>query len=221
MARGGTVVQAERLRDQVYRLIRDDIKKGVLKPGQRIVEGDLAERYQVSRTPVREALFQLARDGLLASGIERGYTIPVDTPVSAAARHEVRDLLDPRLAYHAATEGTAEQRRALQKAHEKQVAAHEADKLTSFVSANIELRQILRSMCRNNLLAKCSAMIDDQAQTARRAAFAHAQYRQFEIDSDATLLEAILAGDGPRAERIMQTYIDNVRQRQANIVKSD
>lgn len=218
MARGGTVVQVERLRDQVYRLIRDDIKKGALKPGQRIVEGDLAERYKVSRTPVREALFQLARDGLLTSGADRGYMIAVDTPLSTEYRHEVRDLLDPRLAFHAAVEGTPEQRKALQKAHERQCAAHASDRLASFITANMEMRQILRSMCRNTLLAQCSALIDDQAQWARRTAFGHSEYRQFEIDSDNALLEAILAEDGPAAEAVMQTYIDQVRLRQANIV---
>lgn len=218
MARGAAAA-GERLRDQVYRLIRDDVKKGALKPGQRIVEGDLAERYKVSRTPVREALFQLARDGLLASGVDRGYVIAMDTPQSTEHRHEVRDLLDPKLAYHAAIEGDEEQRKALAKAHEKQVAAHEAERLASFITANMELRQILRAMCRNSLLAKCSALIDDQAQMARRAAFAHSVYRQFEIEADAALVEAVVAKDGKAAEAAMQTYIREVRQRQANIIK--
>jgi len=45
------------LRDQVYELIRDDMRSGVLTPGQRLVEVDLAEKYGVSRTPVRERCF--------------------------------------------------------------------------------------------------------------------------------------------------------------------
>src|SRR5580704_1506303 len=45
MARGArVVVQADRLRDQVYELIRDDMRSGVLTPGQRLVEVDLAEK---------------------------------------------------------------------------------------------------------------------------------------------------------------------------------
>lgn len=218
MARAATVVQTERLRDQVYRLIRDDMKNGTLEPGQRIVEGELAERYKVSRTPVREALFQLARDGLLTTGTERGYVIAVDSPLSTIYRHEVRDLLDPRLAYHAASEGTAEQRRALQKAHERQCAAHEAEKLAAFMTANLQFRQTLRSMCKNRLLAQCSELIDDQAQWARRTAFGYLHNRQLEIDGCAAICAAVVDGDGPAAEAAMRTYISHVRNRQANLV---
>jgi len=220
MARAGMIVQVERLRDQVYRLIRDDLKAGVLKPGQRIVEGELAERYNVSRTPVREALFQLGRDGLLESAGERGYIVTIDTPLSTVYRHEVRDLLDPQLAYHAAMEGTAEQRRALLKAQDKQIEAHATGKLSAFIAANIDFRAVLRAMCQNKLLAKCSEMIDDQAQWARRTAFAQPKYRQHELDANGRLAKAIADGDAAGARELMAKYIESVRHLQANVVNS-
>lgn len=212
MARG-RVVQGERLRDQVYRLIRDDMKSGVLQPGQRIVEGELAERYNVSRTPIREALFQLARDGLLSTGTERGYVVAVDSPQSTAFRHEVRGLLDPRLARHAASEATPEERKALQKAYDAQVAAHEKGRLPAFVAANNEFRQVLRGMCKNRLLAQCSALVDDLAQWARRNAFAAADNREAELEHDGRILVAIQAADAPAAEAAMQGYVAMVRAR--------
>lgn len=211
MARG--VVQGERLRDQVYRLIRDDMKSGALEPGQRIVEGELAERYKVSRTPVREALFQLSRDGLLTTGTERGYVVAVDTPESTAFRHEVRALLDPKLARHAAAEATQEERKALQKAHDAQVAAHEAGKVPAFVKANTEFRQALRGMCKNALLAQCSALIDDMAQWARRTAFARPEFRALEVEHDGRLLRAVLDQDSDAAEAAMLAYVQMVRER--------
>jgi DNA-binding GntR family transcriptional regulator len=214
-----TVVQVERLRDQVYRLIRDDLKSGALRPGQRIVEGDLAERYSVSRTPVREALFQVARDGLLESGGERGYIVAVDTPLSTVHRHEVRDLLDPQLAAHAAADGSPEQRKALAKAHERQCAAHEANRLPAFITANMDFRTALRAMCRNAMLAQCSALVDDQAQSTRRMAFAHADYRQFEIDASARLVTAIVAGEADTARTEMRDYIEAVRHLPADIIE--
>ena len=212
MARG-TVVQGERLRDQVYRLIRDDMKSGVLQPGQRIVEGELAERYKVSRTPVREAFFQLARDGLLATGPERGYVVAVDSPQSTAFRHEVRGLLDPKLAFHAAEGATAEERKALQKAHEAQLAAHEKGRFQAFVTANNEFRRVLRGMCKNQLLAQCSALVDDLAHWARRAAFSNPEHRRAELEHDGYILDAVVAGDPVRAEAAMQGYVGMVRQR--------
>lgn len=217
MARAGMVVPVERLRDQVYRLIRDDLEAGVLKPGERIVEVELAERYRVSRTPVREALFQVARDGLLASGGERGYVVATDTPTAVEHRHEIRDLLDPQVAFHAATEGGQEHRKALIRAHERQCAAHEANRFAAFCAANADFRATLRSMCANALLARCSALVDDQAQAARRAAFARGDHRQRELESNARLLKAVLAGDGPAARAEMHDYIESQRQSQTCI----
>ena len=53
------------IREQVYQILRDDICQGVYAPGTRLQEVDLAENLNVSRSPVREALRQLAADGLL------------------------------------------------------------------------------------------------------------------------------------------------------------
>ena len=217
MARVGMVVPVERLRDQVYRLIRDDIEAGLLKPGERILEVELAERYRVSRTPVREALFQVARDGLVTTSGERGYVVAMDTPQAAEHRHEIRDLLDPQLAYHAATEGTPEQRKALARAHERQCAAHAAGRLAAFCSANNDFRAMLRAMCANSLLAKCSALVDDQAQASRRAAFARRDHRQRKLDSNARLVKAVLACDGPAARAEMHAYIDALRPSPASM----
>ncbi|TNE40382.1 MAG: GntR family transcriptional regulator [Sphingomonadales bacterium] len=206
-----TVVQVDRLRDQVYALILDDLKVGMLEPGSRLVEGELAKRYNVSRTPVREALFQLSRDGLL-SPAERGYVVAEDDSQMTADRHEVRELIDPRLAYHAAVEGTASQRKALEKLHKGQCAAHEAGDLDKFIRANVEFRSALRSMCRNGLLARCSQLLDDQAQPARRAIFSVPEYRALEIEYEGKVMEAVIAGDPARAEAEMRSYIDTVRK---------
>jgi DNA-binding GntR family transcriptional regulator len=211
MARPRKVVQVERLRDQVYRLIRDDLKAGELEPGQRIVEGDLAERYRVSRTPVREALLQLSQDGLLTEAPDRGYAVVVDTRAANVYRHEVRDLIDPELARHAALDGTPDQRKALGKAHERQRAAQAAGQLAAFIEANEVFRQRLRSMCGNSFLAQCCALVEDQAQWSRRTAFAREDYRELELEHSERLLEAVLAGDGDAAAAAMKAYVAAVR----------
>jgi len=211
MARARKVVQVERLRDQVYRLIRDDLKAGELAPGQRIVEGELAELYKVSRTPVREALLQLSQDGLLTDAPDRGYAVVVDTQGANTHRHEVRDLIDPELAAHAALDGTAEQKRALVKAQERQRAAHETGQPLAFLEANERFRERLRSMCGNAFLAQCCALVDDQAQWVRRAAFARVENREVELEHDERLVAAIVVGDPEAARAAMRSYVEMVR----------
>lgn len=211
------VVQVDRLRDQVYRLILDDLKTGAFEPGQRLVEGDLAKRYEVSRTPVREALFQLSRDGML-SGAERGYIVAADDIQTTIYRHEVRELIDPRLAAHAAIEGTPVQKKALEKAHQRQLAAHEEGQLKKFIKANIEFRAALRGMCPNQLLARCSQLLDDQAQPSRRAVFEVPEYRAIELAHDGKVLQAIQDSDAERANQEMRHYVETVRRHLKNLI---
>jgi len=54
------------LSDQIYELMKSMIKEGTLPPGEQLVESQLAKRMQVSQAPVREALKQLAHEGLVS-----------------------------------------------------------------------------------------------------------------------------------------------------------
>jgi DNA-binding GntR family transcriptional regulator len=67
------------LRDEVYRQILDRVQRGDLLPGVRVRDTALAAQLGVSRTPVREALLRLARDGVLESSMGRGFRVrPLD-----------------------------------------------------------------------------------------------------------------------------------------------
>lgn len=207
--RSRTVIQVDRLRDQVYKLILEDLKSGEFKPGSRLVEGHLAQRYNVSRTPVREALFQLSREGKLSTA-ERGYEVAKDDNQTAADRHEVRELIDPRLAYLAA-DGSPAQKRELAKILKQEYEAHEAGNVDAFIEANVEFREAMRRMCRNALLARCSALLDDQAQPTRRWMFNAPQYRELELEHDQAVAQAIIDNNPEGAEQAMRAYIGMVK----------
>jgi DNA-binding GntR family transcriptional regulator len=78
------------LRDEVCRQILDRIHRGDLPPGSRVRDSDLAAQLGVSRTPIREALLHLARDGVLDSTMGRGFRV---RPIDAAELREVGDIL--------------------------------------------------------------------------------------------------------------------------------
>ncbi|MBW2369712.1 MAG: GntR family transcriptional regulator [Deltaproteobacteria bacterium] len=63
------------IREKVYAVIRDDILSGRIAPGERLVETGLAKEINTSRTPVREALHLLEREGLLESIPRGGYYV--------------------------------------------------------------------------------------------------------------------------------------------------
>jgi DNA-binding GntR family transcriptional regulator len=200
------IVQGERLRDQVYRRLREDLQSGALAPGARLVELQLAAALGVSRTPVREALVQLSREGVLSLQ-DRGYIVRVDTQKDVIDRLEARRLLDARIARHAALEATAEQIKALTKALDRQSAAHAAGRHKAFVQANIDFRKTVRAMCRNSLLARCAAMVDDQFQTARSQIHASAENRAVTLDCDRRIAAAIIARDPDAAEAAVEAFM--------------
>ena len=204
-ARG--VVQVERLSDQVYQLIRDDLKSGEFEPGQRLLEVELAERYQVSRTPVREALFQLSRGGLL-SGNERGYVTPIYTHEDVIHRLEVKRLLDPQVAEHVALDAEPAQVKALVKLHNQENAAHASGRVKAFVRANQEFRELYLSMCKNELLARCLRLVDDQFETVRSRIHQDPENRARTLEHDARLVDAIVARNPQAAAAEMSAFLD-------------
>ncbi|OAF11701.1 GntR family transcriptional regulator [Bradyrhizobium neotropicale] len=80
------------LRENIYDLLRADILACRLAPGDEMREQDLAERYSVSRQPVRDALLRLQREHLVTVQPRQGYRV---TPISLS---DARDLLRFRLA---------------------------------------------------------------------------------------------------------------------------
>jgi DNA-binding GntR family transcriptional regulator len=207
-----TVVPATRLRDQVYNIFHEELKTGTLKPGERLNELALAKRYGVSRTPVREALFQLAREGLLVSD-ERSFRLPTDTPEDLRDRIEVHMLIDPAVASHAATEGTDKQVAALTKFHEAEKQAERAGKFEPFAQANYQFAKTLRSMCRNAMLARCSGLLQDQFIFARSNLFRVAENRAIAVRHDGKVLKAIQARDAKGARQAMIDYMSELAER--------
>ena len=82
------------IREQVYRILRDDICQGVYAPGTRLQEVELAENLNVSRSPVREALRQLAADGLLLEIPNKGVYIKEFTVKDIEEIYDLRVMLE-------------------------------------------------------------------------------------------------------------------------------
>lgn len=78
------------MREKAYTLIRDAITFGDLRPGEKLVEADLCERFMIGRTPLREAVRQLQAEGYLDVIPNKGSTI---RRISIAETEQVYDLL--------------------------------------------------------------------------------------------------------------------------------
>ena len=82
------------LKESVHDSLRRMIQLGELMPGSRLTEIDLALKLKVSRTPLREALNRLERDGLVTNKPRHGYFVTVFDLKTLEDAFEVRELLD-------------------------------------------------------------------------------------------------------------------------------
>jgi DNA-binding GntR family transcriptional regulator len=82
------------LRDQIYQDVLSRIYRGELPPGSRVRDTAVAAQLGVSRTPVREALLRLARDGALAADMGRGFSVPALQPAEMRETGQILSALE-------------------------------------------------------------------------------------------------------------------------------
>lgn len=134
----------------VYEELRDDIVAGRFQPGFPLVEATIAEHYGVSRTPVREALLQLLRDGIVERH-GRGISVATRTPEEILEIYEVRILLEGAVARWAATRRTELDLARLQRSHEDMLGLNPNDSLLK-AKANATFHEHLWSASHNATL---------------------------------------------------------------------
>jgi DNA-binding GntR family transcriptional regulator len=199
---------AEELRLQ----LADEIVRGVLTPGAALDETDLAQRFRVSRTPVREAIRQLAASGLVDARAHRGAVVAQPDQARLAGMFEAMAELEGLCAGLAAGRMTSAERRALEGFHEElRVLIHVGDP-QRFSEANEAFHGAIYSGAHNDYLAEMTVATRARVQPFRRAQFrnlgrlakSHAEHDQIVV--------AILRGDRARASSAMQAHIATVRE---------
>lgn len=170
MSGNGKILPAQ-LERRVYERLRDEIISGQLRPGDQLVEARLAGELGVSKTPVREALIRLQRDGLVQIEPYRGARVLEPSVEDIRELLELRELLECHVARELATtrpetvlaalDGTVSRgRRALKERDEQGV----ADALTAFsdiftdACENSRLAEVLRSLRSVMLLIGTTSM---------------------------------------------------------------
>lgn len=185
-------------RAAVYERLRSDIAHGRVAPGQRLSEQGIAEALGVSRTPVREALSQLLSDGLLVA-LGRGYAAPDLTPANIDDIYEMRLLLEPPIARHAARQASHDQVVALRRAVDDEAAAADAPDPHGFIDANLRFREALFASCPNSRLAWCASLFNDQIRRVMQMTLGAPENRRITVMFHTAAYEGIKDRDGERA----------------------
>ena len=101
-------VQRQSLEASVYEAVREGIISGELRPGDPLVEAQLSADLGISKTPVREALIRLARDGLVVQELHRRSRVATPTVEDVRQACEVRRWVEGEIAAQAARDAPPE-----------------------------------------------------------------------------------------------------------------
>lgn len=142
------------LRDVAYERLKEAIRDGELQPGEALSETRLSEALQISRTPIREALHQLAQEGLVQNLPNRAMTVAAPSMQEVLNVLHVRSLVDPEISRLVADSASPEIIEVLQEAVDQMDAAAENGDRTAWSRADTIYHEMLTNACPNALLGQ-------------------------------------------------------------------
>jgi DNA-binding GntR family transcriptional regulator len=186
----------------VLEAVKHAILTGDLSPGQALVETELAARFGVSKTPVREALKTLAGTGLVDMSQYKGATVRTVDAAMARQVYDVRLLLEPEAL------GRSVRRAAcLAAAGDALDRAEASDDRAERALANREFHRALYLPCGNPLLARMLDDIRDQAALVAAVAWAADPSWEREAAEHRDILRRARDGDADGAARALHGHI--------------
>ena len=197
------------LADEVYAVMQQAILDGTLPPNTRVNAGELARQFDVSPTPVREALARLESDGLVEKHALKGYrTSDLLNREQLREMFELRLLLEPGTAAHAAARRTQEQLDALVTEIDLGRQAVGTDDAYALLSQHdVRLHDLVFRAAGNATALTAYNRTHCHLHTYRLAYTG--TYVPDTVEEHAQIVTAIAAGDAAAAESAMRSHIEN------------
>lgn len=209
-----------RASDTVRELLEKEISRGTLRPGDLIDEKMLSERFQVSRTPAREAIMQLAATGLVQMKPRHGAVVSELSPDEAVAMLETLACLESEAAALAAQRIRQEELSALIEVHRESEDAARSHDSKRYIECNGRFHGLIYSGARNTYIA------DLIRQTRSRLAYYHTSslYQRSRVERSwvehGNVVRAIESGDPTEAQAAMRDHILSGGRVYADLVAS-
>lgn len=213
------VIRSKPLTDDAYVRVRDLIVSGGLRPGQKLVDRDLADQLSVSRTPIREALARLAMMGLVEARSRRGYYVAQFQAKQMSELYEFRKILEVAAAGLAAKNAEPTHLRKLKRILiELEKMTGSPDRSAKTVSIDLQIHHLVAQASGNDLLEQAIRNLIDKV-----TAFIWVDWANVSMINDPAQITAaqgehkalvlsIIDGDAKRAASLMSAHIDNARR---------
>lgn len=200
--------------DQGARTLAERIEalvlSGELLPGAKLDEQGLAQRFEVSRTPVREALRQLASSGLIELRRNRGAFVAAVTPERLEEMFVAMAEMEATCARLAAMSMSPLERRGLQRLHERMAGMAARGDIEEFRAANETFHALIYQGAHNSLLEDTVTALRRRVAAYRRAQFRNAGRLPSSHAEHEAVVKAIISGEPAKAHAAMLQHVDLV-----------
>jgi len=207
------------LREIVFQALREAIISGELKPGERLMEVQLAEEMGVSRTPVREAIRKLELEGLVVMVPRKGAYVAGLSMKDAADVFEVRQSLEGLAAALAAERITDEEIESLERVLLEINDAAEKNDLDLIIQKDAEFHNILFKASRNDRLVQIISNLKEQIDRFRIQSFENPGRLKKLMEEHKKIVEAITERNVEKAKKLAEEHIEKVENNVMDILR--
>jgi DNA-binding GntR family transcriptional regulator len=200
------------LNQKAYAEIRRRILNGELSAETPLSEYQLADELDLSRTPVREAVKRLEREGLVQSIPNRGTFVAELTVRDISEIYQVREQLEGFAARIAAETMSDESIKGLEEEISILNTLASDGRLIEVVDSDIRLHKHIIASTQNSRLIELLGTLDDQMHRVRALFPRSSQWLEATLADHASIVKAIKAHDGEAAEKAMKAHLRSARE---------
>jgi DNA-binding GntR family transcriptional regulator len=203
--------------DAVYELMRRDILRGAIEPGERLREDELSRRYRVSRTPIREALNKLEVEGLVATSAGRGMIAAEFEEDEIIEGYDIRGALEGVAARLAAQRATALDLARMDALLETLSKAADVGDVDALVRLGGEFHFHIWRVAGNRRLLKLMKELEDSIGRFQRLTLLTPGRIHHAMSEHRAMAAAIRGHDGERAEQIARDHMREAQHARVNL----
>jgi DNA-binding GntR family transcriptional regulator len=192
------------LREKILETIRDAISSGVLKPGERVAEPDLAERFGISRTPIREAFRQLESEGYLTVIPRKGAVVISFSTKEVEEFYAIKSILEGYAASRACKNLTEKEIDKLAAINDKLRQLAEEEDIRHFFKIHNDFHELFRKAAGNQKLDEMISGLLEKFQRLRYASLSKPGRMKISVLEHTKIIEAFRARDAELAEQLVR-----------------
>ncbi|MCK4507865.1 MAG: GntR family transcriptional regulator [Desulfuromonadales bacterium] len=192
------------LREKILETIRDAILKGSLKPGERVSEPDLAERFGISRTPIREAFRQLESEGYLEVVPRKGAVVASLSERDIEEFYAIKIILEGFAARMAAEKLTEKEIERLESINTRLHKIAEEGDVKTFFRVHNEFHEVFIKAAGNDKLSEMINQLVMKFKRLRLASLSQPGRMVVSIEDHHDMIQAFKDHDGNRADNLVR-----------------